>query len=402
MNPLIATFEDYQAQYETILPIEVRKGLTCLQTHVHHAVVVIDEAFLGPELILKMIQMSVALLSFIPFMESNLDGAKQFCKDGKNFSNFVKGLKSVDGFLNFKFSWKSIVLNVSGMTLCIVSTLSLLDRIQVVNISVIKVYLVAIPRFGILPYGGLLSLSVVGLMGMIALLALEKRGKLEKEKVFIQDDKLIYWSQPLDSHRVHEHQVKYQTKVLDLQSEIVAYEALIQKGEEIENELSGRSDQTYPIYTCRKALDELRGTFENKQRELEEFEKKSSKWTALDRNWTHIDSKELEAFRQAKREKWEAKLNKIEQEKRMSLFSIINNVIILSRQALVIVSVATGYGIVTLPLLINMGLDAAIAGCGIKTFFMKRSIKKIKIPPVDLADYVTLNLDNEKESPIES
>lgn len=393
MYSLNATFEDYQAQYDTFLPIQLREGLTYLQTNIHYAVSVIDETFQVPEFVLRIIQFSVAILSVFPSIHSSLEMPKQFCKDAKNFTNCVKGLKAVDGFLNFKFAWKLMMLNVSGMTLFIVSTLSLIERAQLLDVAAIKVYLTAIPVFGILPWGGLLPFSIVGLMSLAALLAVDKRSMLTEEEARIHNEKLAFWSQSLDLSTVQIREQRYLDQVSGLNQEIAAYKTLITNGNQIENELNQGEDQAKEIYICCKALEELISTLKKKETELAKYEQKSAEWTGLERNWNHIDSEELENFQKAKLEKWETKLTKIKREKRYSLLSIANNIIILSRQAVVITGVACGYGVVVLPLLINVGLDAVVAGCGMVNFFMKRSIKKMQISPISLSHYVNLNLD---------
>lgn len=387
MNPLDATFEDYQAQYETILPLKVRTGLTYVQIKVHNAVVFIDEFFQAPDCIVRVMQFVVATFSLFPTADSYLEGPKQFCKDAKNFTNFVKGLKSVDGFLNFKFHWKPIVMNISGLTLFIVSGLSLAERFQVYNVASIKTSLLAVPVFGILPWGGLLPFSIVGLMGMISIFAVEKMSRLKIEEMRIKSDKLPFWSTPLDLSKIKEKQCKFHAEILNLQDEINAYEALIQEGTELEVELIQQSDQPRPLLACQKALSELNKTMEKAQEILTKVEQKAEKWDLLEKNWRFINFAELENFRQAKQTKWELKLGKVESEKRATMLSITNSMIILGRQALVIVSVATGYGIVTLPFALNIGLDAYVAGTGMVTFLMKRSIKKIKVPSINLDSY---------------
>lgn len=399
MNPLKATFEDYQAQYDTILPLKAREVLTYVQIKVRHAVAVIDESVQIPEFVLRIGQFVVAAFSLFPSIDPLLEGPKQFCKDVKNFTNVVKGMKSVDGFLHFKFHWKSLILNISGLTLFIVSSLSLIDRFNFYNVTPIKISLTALPILGILPWGGLLPLSVVGLMGMISLFAIEKMGKLQEDKMRIKSDKLSFWSVPFDLAKVQENQLKYQTKILDLKEKIAAYEVLIEKGTEVEDDLIQRSDQSSRFVACQKALSELSETLKKTDKILKKVEQKSEQWNLLEKNWSYIDSQEVENFRQAKQAKWEKKLEKIECEKRATMLSISNSILILARQALVIVSVATGYGIVTLPFLVNIGLDAYVAGTGMMTFFMKRSIKKIKIPSEDLATYINLNVTPGSDNP---
>lgn len=398
MNPLNATFEDYQAQYETVLPLNVRNGLTYVQVQIHYVVTVIDGVIQFPDIVLRTTQLAVAVFSFVPPIAPALEMPKQFCKDAKNLINVIKGLKSIDGFLEFKLSWQPIVMNISGITLLIVSALSLIERVNWVDVHAIKVFLTAIPIFGSLPYGGLLPFSIAGLMGMTACFGSDKRSKLIKDEAYIKNEKFVFWSHPLDLNTVQQRQAKYETRVLNLQAEIAAYEELIEDGKQVQDELDEYPDQAHRVYACQKALEELSAAWGKKVKDLSKSKEKASQWSALGRDWNQINLQELEDFRQAKYAKWEAKLDRIQLEKKANFIAITNNVIIFSRQALVIISVAMGYGIVTLPLIVNVGLDGTVAGCGLATFCMKRSIKKIKIPRVNLDKYVHFNMSPTPEN----
>ena len=249
-------------------------------------------------------------------MDPLLTQPKQFCKDARNFINFIKGSKSVDGILNFQFSWRIIVLNISGMTLSIVSFLSLAERFKFLDITAIKVCLAAIPVLSVLPFGGLLSLSVVGLMSMTFLLSLDKKRKIEKEQIHIKNIKLSFWSENLDLIKIQEKQTKYKVKVEDLQKEIEIYDGLINQGKLVEEELSHHLDQQHKIKICQKAIQELISTLKKKQVGLEQYEEKYSQWKALERKWEHIDLQELDHFREAKENKWKAKIDKLDSERR--------------------------------------------------------------------------------------
>lgn len=385
INPVKEKFEDYQVKYETILPIKVKKALTYAQIHVHHAMTAIDKFLQVPEFALRTMQFSVAILSFFPMIQPFLETPGQFCKDIKNLISLSKGLKTIDGFLNFKFLWKPVILNISGMIFLIITNLILIDRCKLLNLCAIKTGLAAIPVFGVLPWGGWLPFSITGMMGVTTLFAWDKGIELEKNRHLIKTEKIGFWSQPLDLHAIPERQIKkYQAKILKLEKEVDGYHALIQEGRLIESELNRHPDQSCHIFACQKALDELTQTLVKREANLKGYQEKFSQWELLEKNWIHIDSGELENFREAKQLKWEGKLNQIEGEKRVNLISIVSNIIIISRQALVIISVASGYGIVNLPFLVNAGLDAFIAGSSIANFFMKASIKKIKTLPVNL------------------
>lgn len=387
MNVLNTKFEDYQAQYETILPSSIKENLKSLKTCIHRAVIVIDEALIAPELVLKTFQLSLGFFSLIPSMAPGLEEAKLFCKDAKNFSNVIKGLKPFDGFLDFNFSWKPIFSNISGMGLFLFSTLSLLERTKILNIYILKTHLVAVPIFGILPYAGLFSFSIIGQLSVAILYAIENRIALNKKQDYFKNKKINFWLEPLDLIKVTNRCAHYKIKFDVLKQEIESYKELIREGEEIQSKLNP-IDENKRLYICQKTLDELNKTCEEKEKEQIKYEEKLKAWKNLEKNWVVIDSEKLKAFQQAKQEKWELKLNKIELEKRVNFFSIISSIISIGRQILVIVGVAAGYGIILLPLIANIGMDGAVGGFGMASFFMKRSIKKIEIFPVNLSDYI--------------
>lgn len=391
INPMDVTFENYQVKYETVLPLKIRNTLTHVQDQVHRVVAVIDELSQFPELILGASYLGISILSFSPALAPSLSLPKQYYYDARNFTNWFKGVKSVDGLLNFKFFWKSVVLNVSGMTLFIVTTLNLIERLNLLNITAAKVRLAGIPIFGILPWGGLLAFPIVGIMSMITLFALERREKLEQEEYRILKKKLPFWSESLNLSVVQDKQTEFQSKILNLQKEMDAYKALIEEGKQKEDELITQLDEEENLFACQQAIKELTQILDKRQKDVDKYEKKLSQWAQLEKNWNIVDAQELEDFRQAKYTKWEAKLKKIEVEKRAILLSIVNYVITLSRQILVIASVASGYGVFILPFFVNAGLDIVNAGSGITAYLMKRSVKKTHIPSVDSAEHIDLN-----------
>lgn len=385
IDPMQATFKDYQAQYETYLPIPLRKALNCVQVRVCSFVTVVDEYVQIPDLLIRTTQLVVAILSFSPTLGAYLVRTKQFCKDAKNFTNFAQGMKSMSGFLNFKWILRDIIFNVSGLTLFTLSGLSLIERFNILNLTSLKVRLMMIPIFGILPWGGLFVFSATGLMGMIILLGCEKRIKLLKQESRIIKEKLVFWSQPLDLSEVQERFKKSQSKVIDLKDQIATYQQLIQEGKRIEQEvLLNATSVKRVLYTCQKALDELQKALANKEEELRKCKETMSHWEHLEKDWTQIKFQELENFRKAKQDKWQAKLNKLQAEKRNNLISLVSCIIVLTRQALIIVSVALGYGVIALPLLVNTGLDVIVVGSGITSFLMKKSIKRMQVPSVPL------------------
>jgi hypothetical protein len=391
MTNKLASFNEYQAKYESsFLPESMGKRWKGFKMGVHRLVAIVDEHVQLPELTIRTLQLGTTILSCFPSVDPLLEMPRQLCKDAKNFTNFLKGVKSIDGFLNFKFTVRHIVLNVSGMTLFILSGISLVDRFRLLDVSVVKIGLSTIPVFGILPFGGLLSLSLLGLLGSVAVLSLEKQQKLQKEIERIKEEKLAFWKQ-LDLSKVQERQRKYEKRISELGKEVEAYQKLKTEGEESARKLNAHPEQIKERNACQKALQEINRALQERQQKLDLYQKKLSQWKTLEDQWEQMNPQKLKEFCQAKEKKWQAKLSKIHYEKRTNLFSLVTNATVISRQVLTIVPVMLGYGLVTLPLALNVGLEVVGSGSGVKSFFMKKSLKKMKISPaVDLTEYCLL------------
>ncbi len=393
MNPPFGKFDDYQAQYETVfIPQKVNEGIHYLQNGMHQIVLIIEEYIQIPELTRKTGQLGLNILSFSSILKPKLEKHLQFCKEARNYTIFFKGFKSLDGLLNLKMSWKVIVLNISGMTLFIISIITLADRFGISHATVIKTKLAAIPILGILPYGGLLTISTSVMMSMVLHFSLGKKRSLAEEENALKTKKLAFWSQPIDLLKVQQKQAAYQEKVKQLTDEIKIFENIQKDGQNFEAVLLADHTKCKKLTACRKAIQELTLIIELKKENLNKYEKICSQWTILERNWVHINPQEIENFRLSKTEKWKAKLDKIDCEKKAVLFSMAVNVIVLTRQILTIGAAVTGLGL--LPLIV---IDAADAGCSIRSFFLKRHLQKMKTLSVDLATHVNLNYDGQIE-----
>jgi hypothetical protein len=381
---MLLSFEQYQARYKYfLLPERLNEGWNSVRAGIKRTVSMIDKFYEGPDFIIKNIQLIVAIFSCFPFIETSLEIPRQFCKEARNFSNFIKGLKSIDGILHLQFTLKMIVLNVSGMTLFILSSITLGERLNLLNASGFKANLATLPVLGVLPFGGLLPLSILGLMGTVLLLSLDKKRKLEKEENDIKNKQLVFWSQSLDQTKVQQRQAKYKAKCVNLEKEVNLYEGLINEGEKIQKELNPL--EIDKINACQKALQELTLILKDKQAILAKQKNKSSQWQTLAQY-----EQELENFRKAKKQQGLAKLNKVTYKKKLNLLSITINISVISRQAFAIGAALTGYGALPLPLLLNVGLELVGSGFGVTSFLLKKWIKKMEIPSVDLANYVSL------------
>lgn len=221
MTDVAVTFADYQAKHTSILPKKLSAGLDYVRGKIRCIATAIENNIPVPNLIIRTAQLGVTTLAYAPSIDPHLPFAKQICKDAKNFTNVIKGMKTIDAILHFKFSWRTLVLNISGMVLLIVSAVSLLERFKLVMVMVtaIKVGLAALPIFGILPFGGLLALSIIGLMGTVFIMLREKRIKLEQQATAINDKnfgKLAFW-ESLNLSKVQDKHNDYVTKVVKLE-----------------------------------------------------------------------------------------------------------------------------------------------------------------------------------------
>ncbi|WP_068466917.1 hypothetical protein [Candidatus Protochlamydia phocaeensis] len=382
------SFEAYQSKYETgFLVGKWNEGLSQVRKQFNRTISVIDEIYQGPDMVLKTTQLGISIFSNFPSVSVYLEVPKQFCKDARNLSNFVKGLKSLNGLLNIQLHWNSLIRTAAGITLFILSSISLIERAQLFNVSTIRIRLAAIPILGILPYGGLLSLSLIGLIGMTALNSFEKSKKLNEQTEHLKEGKLAFWSQPLTLAKIQERQAKYQARVLRLKEEVSHYNQLIQEGRLTEETYRQSINQASKRRACQKALKELRSLLEDKQATLDEYANKQSQWTSLEEKGTEIKQPALEKFRQAKAYKWQIKLDKLQQEKTVNRISMGGNAATLFRQIFTVGTVCLGYGPTALPAPLLLGLEMIGIGCGLTNFFMRRSIRKMTISPVDLAHY---------------
>lgn len=166
---------------------------------------------------------------------------------------------------------------------------------------------------------------------------------------------------------------------------------MISEGKQIEVNLSRESIEKSDkkIKACQKAIKELTEICEKKSKALERNKERRIQWEGIKRNWSHIHiDPKFEEFQKAKVKQWQDQLAKVEYEQRATLYSIVANISILARQVFIVGAVMCGFGIVVIPMLFNIGLDVVGAGCDIRSFVMKRSLRKMKVKTINLGDYV--------------
>lgn len=383
-------FEQYQNKYGNYhipsLPEEIfYQNYNKLRTGIHHIVLKAIQAIKGPNLVMKVMLVSIKVLSYNRNLIPNLSWAKLLLKEIKDVTNFIKGLQSVDGLLNFKFSRKVIVLNISGLVLFILSSITMAEKF-LIDCTVIKMALTAIPIFGVLPFGGLLHISLIGLVGNLLLLSLDKRRKLEKTAEKIKE-KIAFWKEPLNTNKIKICQIKYVRKISNLQKSISLKEQQMVDGQEAKKSISRNEKRKLKIH--QKALEKLMNVIDKEKTELKILEKNKHQWKYLKIHLDEINPKNLQSFQKAKENKLEAKSAKIREEKKVNFLSMVNNVISISKQILVVVMVISGVELIILPFAL-LALSLASTGISIANYFIKKSVKEMKISPVKMKHFLNM------------
>lgn len=387
MNTNISNFNDYKMQFERPFVVEkIEQGFNCFRGTVHKVVTRIDEAYQFPDLIIKTVQVAVALFSNMTFLCPFLTIPKKFCKEAKNFANCFKSLKSVDGMLNLKWNTKIIVINFSGITFFTLSLITLLDRFDLYSALKIKRVLSNIPLIGMLSYGGLWPLSIVGLMSTAALFSYENQKKVEMKLSTIAHQKISYWSNSLTLDKVQLKQKKYESKLEELKENI---DFLCKLSDEGMDQLEKATDSLHQTSSCQKAINQLTKELKGAQREYDHYEKKHADWTQLEQLWSQQSEDQIKNFQEAKKRKWINKLRLLEKERRYYSLGTAMNVVVASKQLFILIAALSGYGIVSFPAFVDNSIEVFVSGGGIASYFMKKSNKKRKISSIDLSNYIS-------------
>ncbi len=404
MNLSTATFADYQARYEGASFVddvheEMCVGFYYLQAKVHQISSYIDAVRQLPEFTLKITEFSLEILAYHPLLKEGLAFPKQVCREIKNFTRFAKGIKSIDHLLHLTLSWKKVILTVSGLTLFILSGMTLVDRFKILNISAVKVGLASIPILGTLPFGGLISLSSLGLSSMLLLLSFDKQKNLKKMEIELKNKKWIFWSQPLDLPKVQFKKDKYERKVAELKKVSDIYNQLLDDGYMMYQRIPKRQGNYWRKQACRRAIQELEFQKQEHEKIVSHYQSKYSYWDSLEKSWDYIDVKEVEKFRRIHQRKCESQLKKVNLEKRKILLSKVKYASNAIRHILMIGAVVSGYGLVSLPVVgALVGLEVVGLGSEMINFKTKKSIQQLKTPPINLIDHITLLLEESNDS----
>lgn len=378
-------FQEYQSRYESsFISPQFKEKWKVLQDSCHRLVSTMEPYVQGTELLVKSAQFSVLVLSYFPQLNIFFEIPRQICQDARRATDLLKGIKSIDSLLNLTFSWRHVTLTLSGMTLLVLSVVSIMDRLKLLNIKSFRINKLILPMFATLPFGGFLSFSLIGLLGMISLNTLDKRRKCIGEIDHLVSQKMIFWSKKIGLEQVKEKQVKYQEKVGKLKHEVEDLAHLIEEGNQVEHELKSEwKCQVKKMRACHHAIQELNSLMQAKKAILLKYETKSLQWKMLENKWNHVKMEEIENFRQAKLKKWKTRLQKLEDEKRACLFSVTSHMMTIFGQIFWLGSTIFSCQAMG----VRIGLDVLGTFCNMKNFFMKREIRKIKLFPVKLEDF---------------
>lgn len=378
---MFTTFQEYQSQYEPACFYLIEEQWGNLKAGCRQLIFKIDPYIQGTELVVKTTQFALLIFSCFSSLSNFLETPQHLCYDVRRFTDALKGLKSVDSLLHFTFSWRTTVLTLSGLSLLILSIISLVDRFKLFDISDIQSYLGAIPMMGTLPYGGLLNISLVGLLSMIILNSWDKKKKLDEEIMHIENEKIRCWSLPFGLQDVKNKKSKYLEKINHLSEEIARDENLLIEGEARQN-LDQGNQRWNQMRACDLAVAKLRECVQTKQDILSKYKRKMIQWQFLEINWEQISSEDIYQFSQAKKKKWEKKLHKLEQEKQAILFSSISHTTVIASQMFSIGAVLTNHHSLAAVKATKIGLDVVATVCSMRSFLIKKSVRRMTFASV--------------------
>ncbi len=322
-----------------------------------------------PRLALKFAQFTVKTLSLIPTCQPTLKPVSNVIKECKDYDNFLKGIRAVDGALNPRFNWKAMTLTVAGISLFTLSCLTMGDKFKFIKITPIKTALTALPLIGVLPFGGVLHISLVVMFGILFLMSLENRGRLKEGEKGLQK-KIDYWTKTIDGEKIAERLTNYETKISALEKEIEALQCLRKEGE-------AKTDAK--PYT-KKALNEIVDT-------IDQLSKKQAKHLKKKAEWEKLDTAKSEALRNAKLAKWQERLAAKKLESVLNRTDLVDRVTNIVSNIIYVGTTLSGYGEV-----VRIGIDVGVGlvgcACALNEWRLRKKISQIKPKPVELESFL--------------
>lgn len=300
--------------------------------------------------------------SYVPAIANNVPIAaiETPLKDIKTFSDFFMGFRSLDALLkgNFAKNWKVLALNVSGLALMFFTTISGLGRMGV-DVSLVTNLAKQVPVFGVLPFAGLLNLSLATMFGMLYLMARDAKAELEEKKEKVPA-KLQFWSNPIDESLINARIHKYR--------EVRPNPEKLQVWQKIQTHSTDHAEQ---VQFLDRQIEESR---DNKT----SFDKNTQTRLRFDDVTTKIQE-----FSAQKHTKWEKKLEKIELGIQSSNLTMLASAAKIAAIIIVSGAILSGVGVAAAAAFAAiMGLIEA--GAGFKNYVVKSSMSEYQITPVKL------------------
>lgn len=280
---------------------------------------------------LKAIKYAPDLKAAIPY--AMLDG---LVKDSKRVCNILMGLRSVDYLMEGAKdrTWLTVAMNVSGIGLFVLTVIDVAERFGV-DVSVVHEAAKQVPIFGVLPFAGLLDLSLVGLYGTIFLKTWNKKPAMANAEAKL-NQRIAFWQKPLDETAIKDRLQKYSIQVEDKKKAM--------------------------LYDENKAV--------------------------LQNVLNHINDKpqEIAQFKQDKEARCKAKLEKLQLEKHSSNLTMLGSGSKILSIIIVSGAIVSGAWIPAATIL-GLGLGFVKAGTGIRNYALKREIKQFQIPAVNMSAF---------------
>jgi hypothetical protein len=251
-------------------------------------------------------------------------------KDGKIITDVGKGFPSLEALMNGQFAktWKILALNVSGLALMFFAIISGLNRLKV-DVSLITELAKKVPFLGVLPFAGLLNLSILTMFGTLYLMSREKLIVINSKTLPKVNQKITNWSKPINADMINQR-INY-----------------------------------YSDYKKNKP---------NHQTKL-------AMWEKIEQNI--VPELIIKNFSDQKKTKWERKLEKINLEitscRVQKLISAVKIASIIAVSATIIIGVG-----ITAATTFAIALALIEAGSSIKKYNLKNSIEAYKFEPVYL------------------
>jgi len=332
-----------------------------------------------PRIVLSVALLSVKLLKYSAYA-SSIALPKNILKEVKNISDFLKSSQTIDGLFNFQISVPALVLSAAGIALLCINILTTSASLSLVNLAEVQKKLSTIPLIGSLPFGGILNLSLVSILGCTSIMLFQSRQRLNQDELKC-DTKIQAWKAGLNNETIVERIQKIKARIESLTQKLDKKQALIDEGMRLRDHTPATSEEKK---NCNQGIRDLQTEITDPSLLLlvANAEGKKGQWEQIQTAFTQ-DPKNaaFEKYTTKKTEKWETKLQIIQGRKKANLYSLAKTVIGFAEQFFVIGATVSGVGAAAVPM-INIGCKLITIPCEIQAYRTKKAAKKIKYEPV--------------------